>query len=92
MSSRKRRKDPCKGCKNKNCSGTNCPRWRPDFLERWGGITGYAILHGVKPICPELTENPCDKCTNKSKCKQICPARAYWWDLFVGKFKKELGI
>lgn len=88
----RRREDPCKICKNVNCSGTHCPRWVPVFLERWGRINAYAILHGVKPICPELTENPCNTCTNGSKCKQICAARAHWWDLCVGRGRKGLGL
>lgn len=32
--------------------------------------------------------NPCDNCRVANKCSKICPARARWWDVCFGGYRK----
>lgn len=83
---------PCEGC-TRDCAGHDkaCRKWRDYYLEHQEAINDYARVHGIRPICIEMTENPCKTCSNRYVCKTICPARAAWWDVCVGGAKRGWG-
>ena len=37
-----------------------------------------------------LTENPCNSCGRKNYCRTPCTLRARWWDIRIGKIRKQL--
>ena len=81
---------PCINCDKKWCGKEGmCREWQTRYLYRQKAINGFARKHQIDSDTKETAENPCDKCSAKDYCTNVCPARARWWDVQMEKLKKE---